>query len=443
MADTAGLKPMDALSPVPPAWPPAPPPPLPATPGAALAAPPEAQVAQALRTSLMPVLQALGGQPTRPMHLVRRIGLDKSLASRLAQASRADTEAEFLHRLPSPTGLRILIDRSRQAGLAEAWLPALAQAVDDFAQLLDGLPGGRQALDARLGSQQHTIRARREQMARQASFKAVSFLFGHDCDCLTTSLFLLPSADGQAVDVIEVHRRLGLRRITPGTAVPLLSVHASAGAGAAPSAMTPVGAPPAGTAAANEAHRYLISEASSQPLPELDIVQDGPNRVFVLGPAAADPLPARLSTALRLEAAEMAHPGPGRRLVRNYMLHTPCQRLVREVFLADGVWPAALPEWGFFLPGPSGGPMQAPDPAQPHFRRLNLSAPLLQLPQSADLAPLDGVPDHAAALWSVLQRAGLAGTHFRGWRCEIAYPVPLVEMQLSFRFGPDAPGRTG
>lgn len=443
MADTAGFKPMDALSPVPPAWPPEPPPHLPATPGAALAAPPEAQVAQALRTSLMPVLQALGGQPTRPMHLVRRIGLDKSLASRLAQASRADTEAEFLHRLPSPTGLRILIERSRLAGLAEAWLPALSQAVDDFAQLLDGLPGGRQALDARLGSQQHTIRARREQMARQASFKAVSFLFGHDCDCLTTSLFLLPSADGQALDVIEVHRRLGLRRITPGTAVPLLSVHASAEAGAAPSAMKPVGTPAAGTAATPEAHRYLISEASSQPLPELDIVQDGPTRVFVLGPAVADPLPARLSTALRIDGAEMAHPDPGRRLVRNYMLHTPCQRLVREVFLADGVWPAALPEWGFFLPGPSGGPMQAPDPGQPHFRRLNLSAPLLQLPQGADLAPLDGVPDHAAALQHVLQRTGLAGTHFRGWRCEIAYPVPLVEMQLSFRFGPDSPGPRG
>lgn len=442
MADTAGFKPMDALSPVPPAWPPEPPPHLPATPGAALAAPPEAQVAQALRTSLMPVLQALGGQPTRPMHLVRRIGLDKSLASRLAQASRADTEAEFLHRLPSPTGLRILIERSRQAGLAEAWLPALSQAVDDFAQLLDGLPGGRQALDARLGSQQHTIRARREQMARQASFKAVSFLFGHDCDCLTTSLFLLPSADGRAVDVIEVHRRLGLRRITPGTAVPLLSVHASAAEGSSPSAVMPVGAVP-GETPASEAHRFFIGEASSQPLPELDIVQDGPNRVFVLGPAVADPLPARLCTAFRINGAEAAQPAPGRCLVRNYLLHTPCQRLVREVFLADGVWPAAQPEWGFFLPGPSGGPMLAPDPAQAHFRRLNLSAPLEQLPHGAALPPLDGVADHADALHSVLRRAGLAGTAFRGWRCQIAYPVPLVEMQLSFRFGPEAPGRTG
>jgi hypothetical protein len=50
------------------------------------------------------------------------------------------------------------------------------------------------------------------------------------------------------------------------------------------------------------------------------------------------------------------------------------------------------------------------------------------------MPPLAGVADQAGVQGAVLQRAGLAGTAFRGWRCETTYPVPLVEMQLGFRF---------
>ena len=81
--------------------------------------------------------------------------------------------------------------------------------------LLDRLPGGRQALDARMGESSSAIREKREQMARQASFKAQSFLFGHYCETLTTALFVLPSAQPGRVDVIEVHRRIGLQQL-PG-----------------------------------------------------------------------------------------------------------------------------------------------------------------------------------------------------------------------------------
>ena len=396
-----------------------------------------ADVAARLRAALMPLLSAVGGQPIRPVHLTRGIGLDKSLSSRLTQASRAETDAQFLHLLPSPTGLRILIERSRAVDAALPWQPALAAAVDDFARLLDTLPGGRQTLDARLGTDLAAIRDRREQMARQASFKAVSFLFGHACDTLSTTLFLFPSADSRFVDAVEVHRRIGLRRIAPGTAVPLLSVLAPSLEGSVSTTVTPVAGRTL-TAEGVNPHDYLIAEASSRPLPDLDIEMDGPNQVFLLGASVPEPLPDRLTTAFRMRQVEPAQPEQAYRLVRNYMLHTPCQRLVREVFVAEGLWPNALPQWGSYLPGPTGGPMVAPPPDQPHFRRLNLHMPLEQLPLGPTHCPLTGVNDHAQALDIVLRRAGLSSTHFRGWRCQIAYPVPLVEMQLGFRFVADA-----
>lgn len=399
--------------------------------------PPESTVAAALREALGPLLDALAGRPPRPVKLMRSIGLDKSLASRLVQAVRADSDEQFLHLLPSPTGLRIVIERSRGDPTAAPHLPAVERAVDAFAALLDALPGGRQALDARLGEGQSSIRERREHMARQASFKAVSFLFGHYCETLSTSLFLFPSDDGRRVDAIEVHRRLGLCRITPGTPLPLLSLQAppdpSLPDDGAPR-VTPVDGGPTGAGSPEEAHRYFIPEGSSLPLPPLEIEHEGLANTFVLGPQQAGPLPARLTTAVRMAGVEPLHPTEPSLVVRNYMLHTPCQRLVREIYLAEGLWPDASPQIGFYLPGPSGIVLSSPPPGRPHYRRLHLSAPIEQLPAGVHPSPLSGVTDHASVMAVVLRRAGLGGLRFRGWRCQTPYPVPLVEMQLGLRF---------
>jgi hypothetical protein len=400
--------------------------------------PREATVAAGLREALVPLLDALAGQPPRPVRLMRRIGLDKSLASRLVQAVRAESDSQFLHLLPSPTGLRILIERSRNEPAAAPWLPAVERSVDAFAALLDALPGGRQALDARLGEGLSSIRERREHMARQASFKAVSFLFGHYCETLSTAIFLFPSGDGRHVDAVEVHRRLGLRRITPGTALPLLSLYAPPAPGEeadqAPQ-LIPIEGGASGTRTASDAHRYFVPEGCSLPLPTLDVEREGDSSsTFLLGAQSPDPLPARLTTALRIRRAKLLNPDAPHLTVRNYMLHTPCQRLVREIYLADGLWPDALPHIGFYLPGPTGIALAPPTPGAPHYRRLHLSAPIEQLPSGSVIAPLTGIADHASVLAAVLHRAGLDQLGFRGWRCQTPYPVPLVEMQLGFRF---------
>lgn len=399
--------------------------------------PREATVAAALREALVPLLDALAGQPPRPVRLMRRIGLDKSLASRLVQAVRAESDPQFLHLLPSPTGLRILVERSRHEPAAADWLPAVERAVDAFAALLDALPGGRQALDARLGEDLSSIRERREHMARQASFKAVSFLFGHYCETLSTAMFLFPSADGQRVDAVEVHRRLGLRRITPGTALPLLSLHTQPDPVQSvehPPQLTPIDGAPTGTQTAADARRFFVDEGCSLPLPTLDVEHEGDSSTFLLGAQSPDPLPARLTTALRITNVQKLQPDAPYLTVRTYMLHTPCQRLVREIYLADGLWPDALPQIGFYLPGPTGVALEPPPPGVPHYRRLHLSAPIEQLPAGPAIAPLTGVTDHASVLGAVLRRAGLGELRFRGWRCQTPYPVPLVEMQLGFRF---------
>lgn len=386
-----------------------------------------ADVASALREGLAPLVHDLAGAPARPVRLQQGIGLDKSLASRLVQAVRAPGDAEFLHALPSPAGLRIVLQRA--AGRAdERLLAPLEAAVQRFESLLDGLPGGRQALHARIGDASRTLRERREQEARQASFKAVSFLFGHFCETVTTALFMRPAAEAGWVDAIEVHRRIGLQRISAAAQMPLLSVQAAT-APADGAAMVPLGAEGPSQRPAD----YLLGDGAEAVLPLLQLQHDGRALVFVLAGGSAV-LPPRITTAWAVRRAQRLAPEAAHVLLRNYMLHVPCRSVVRDLYLAPGLWPDAWPQPGFFIPGPSGTPPVDVPPGTPHVRRLDLAARVEQLPPGRDGFHLDEAADHADALEAALARAGAAAAGWRGWRCRIAYPVPLVEMQLALRF---------
>jgi hypothetical protein len=124
---------------------------------------------------------------------------------------------------PSPGGLRIFADLAgRYADPAS--ISNLLAAIERFETLLDTVPGGRASIDAQISESSHVALLKREHIAKQASFKAMSFLLGHFCDVLTTTLFLVPSADGRRVDGIEIQRRIGLRRMRPSTPLVLMSL---------------------------------------------------------------------------------------------------------------------------------------------------------------------------------------------------------------------------
>jgi len=165
-------------------------------------------------------------------------------------------------------------------------------------------------------------------------------------------------------------------------------------------------------------------------LPEVQTQSDGPMTILTLPPQAA--VPPALTTGALMREVLGADVDAAFVVVRNYMLHTPCRVLVREVFLAPGLWPGARPEPAFCLPGPSGTPMVPLEPGRPHLRRVNLSAAIEALSPGRPGLELADAPDHASVLLDATSRAGLDIASFRGWRCRMVYPVPLVEMQFAF-----------
>ncbi len=378
-----------------------------------------------LRALLNSILEEIGGTPPRPARLIRTIGLDKSLASRLVRAARAESDLEFMHRVPSPTGLRIFASQAR--GSADRGrIVRLEEAIDRFQQFLDATPGGRDAIESLISESSHDLRERREHVAKQATFKSMSFLLGHYCETLATALFLVPSRNGRSVDGIEVQQRIGLRRLRPSSPLPLLSV-----------LTPPEDEPPddstwietldggLGNLAPRE---FLLPSFSTQPLPELDVLHHGAMTTFML---AGDPdlrSPSRITSAFRIRNGWVSSPASNPQPIRGYVLHMPCRSVVRDVFVAEGLFDGGIPRIRFRLPVPGGYASTDLDEDRRHPGTIDLVAPIEQLPSGSRAFQLPGVPGNQELITHALALSGHATTKFRGWRSSLTYPVPLIEM---------------
>jgi hypothetical protein len=378
-----------------------------------------------LRKPLNAVLEALAGRSPRPTQVARAIGLDKSLASRFVRATTTSSDLELMHVVPSPEGLRILAELAGSK-VEPRVIGELLAATDAFQQLIDGTPGGRSEIDAQISEGSDIARERSEQVARQAAFKSMSYLLGHFCETLSTTLFLVPAANGRMVDGIEVHRRIGLRRMRPSTPLALLSIFNSGAAGRPADAVAFETID--GGMGPNQPTDYLLPEFSSRPLPQMEVLTEGAISTLVLAGDPSVHAPTHLASAFRVRNGWPVVPESALVALRGYLLHMPCRRLVRDVFVAESLFPNAVPLVSFALPGQRGSD---PPPGQDggrHYSSVGLHAPIEQLPPGPRAWSLPGTSDHSAVLQNVLERSRDQSTRFRGWRCAMTYPVPLIEM---------------
>jgi len=390
------------------------------------------ETAHSLRTALAPLLEELCGAPLRPSRLIQRLGIDKSLASRLTRALRAGSTGELLHLIPSPSGLRSVLDRAAEKSADPGRLASAEDCVVRFQELLDGLPGGRAALDASLSRSHPELRETRERSSRQAAFKAMSYLLGYYCESLATALILEPSPDGSQVDGVEVHQRVGLRRLRPETPLAIMSFsfdQKSRGLENEPWVETLDG-----TSASADPSHFVLPELCSQPTPRLETHEIGEQTVFVLGDR--DPsleAPITLTSGCRFrncwprdlkEASSHAS--------RQYLLHLPSKVLVRDIFIRDDLYVGAIPEILHELPKSPIGPGR-PRGVAGKISTLDIATSIEQLRPGLDGAATGLIPGYRDTLLKAFQRSGLDPNRFRGYRCTLAYPVPLVTMSWWLR----------
>jgi hypothetical protein len=101
----------------------------------------------------------------------------------------------------------------------------------------------------------------------------------------------------------------------------------------------------------------------------------------------------------------------------------PCQQVVRDVYIAESIFPDAMPQVSFVLPG-ARAVIRPPRESGPrHFAEVELTSTIEQLPFGPQSHNIPGVVNHGAAVRHVLERTGHAMTRFRGWRSTMTYPV--------------------
>jgi len=380
-----------------------------------------------LRRTIAPVLEAVAGVSPRPTRISRAIGLDKSLASRLVRAVQSSSDLDLMHLVPSPVGLRIFADLSRRYA-DPASISNLLGATERFEVLLDSVPGGRASIDAQISDSSHVALLKREHIAKQASFKSMSFLLGHFCDVLTTTLFLVPSANGRRVDAIEIQRRIGLRRLRPSTPLVLMSLWGDPDDAVSEN---DISVDTLDGQRSSDPASFLLSAFCTQPLPELEVMREGEMTALVL---AGDPslnAPSQLTSAMRFRNAWPLEPESRIQSLRGYVLHTPCRQIVRDVYIAESIYPDATPQVSFVLPGPRPAMRTPREDGRRHYSEVDLARSIEQRPVGPQFYDIPDVVNHSAVVRHVLERTGHGLTPFRGWRMAMTYPVSLVEMVWS------------
>jgi hypothetical protein len=330
-----------------------------------------------------------------------------------------------MHLVPSPGGLRIFADLAgRYADPAS--IRNLLAASESFEQLLDTVPGGRASIDAQIAESSQVALLKREHIAKQASFKAMSFLLGHFADVVSTTLFLVPSANGRRVDGIEIQRRIGLRRMRPSTPLVLLGIWGEPGDAISENA---IGFETLdGERGSRNPAGFLLPAFCTQPLPTLDVVQEGELTVLVLEGDPSVHAPSQLTSTMIIRNGWPIEPDGLSQALRGYVLHTPCRQVVRDVYIAESLYPHATPQVSFVLPGPRPSMRTPRDNGRRHYSEVDLARSIESRANNPHAYDIPGVVNHSAVVRHVLERTGHARTPFRSWRLAVTYPVTLVEM---------------
>lgn len=179
-------------------------------------------VSQQLRGALAAAFAQCHVAPLRPQHVARVLGLDKSLAWKLANLSNIKHPAEAVRFLPGASGLEIALKALATAGARAEQLDAIRSAWAAFRRLEKSHAGDRATLEVMAEGMTSDPGRDAAVRTRKQAFQGTSGIWGVQCATRLACYALAPSAENPAlVDVGLLGGLIGLRRLRPEIGVPL------------------------------------------------------------------------------------------------------------------------------------------------------------------------------------------------------------------------------
>ena len=379
------------------------------------------RVAGSLTRSLAKLVASLTQGSGKPSALVERAKLDKSLASRVVRGLRTPPDASALAELPSPKGLRKVLESARKSAPREL-LAELERDIQAYESFAAEFSGGRPEMLAVVSDWLPDARASAERTARQRLHTAWADVAGKREAARLLAIAIAPSAAGDTCDRLAVSMIRGLRRLRGSAPMTLTGVDTRGPLGQVRSLD---GRPAA------EVPRALAVEAFCSPMTEkLRVLDDGRQLTLYL-PGGEPPINtpvdlafARLSLGAWRRRATAQQPEE----FENSRVRFPVGRYVSDLLLHEDVGTPEPPVISTSLTGlaPPRGPRDA---VENEVQRIDLHVEIEKLPPlDASLSQLraDEAPSYPDLVRYALHKAGWEASRFRAYRISLEYPTPFV-----------------
>lgn len=378
-----------------------------------------------LGSSLDALIGAVSDTPARPSDLIKSLGINKDLASRVLSAVVASDPLTSAYIMPGPAPLRTMIRKAKRKGAPHATVQEAHDAVDAFERMLTEQVGDKTGLNAYLGAWLPEAREEVSTTARQLVYRGASLIKGLTADVASVSFIVHPSLENpKRCDTVMIGGWVGLKRLLPRVPMRFISrmVHPKHG----PQTMFKPGE--------GDFYARFMEQFSDRPLPAtvkqtsdrteywLDDRGVGPNssvRVFVCELY-------RQNHPIDRESAETV---PLRFFYSGIDL--PVKSLLLDVFVADSLWPGAHPELRIYETA-ANGPANPSDSTR-DVDVMDTSEVIRPLGTSMDRFRFGRIPDYTAMLESAVSAHGWRGSTFRGYRCQIDYPLYSSQVTMMFK----------
>lgn len=405
-----------------------------------------------LEAAIRGALVAIGecsGDPLRPVLITSRLGLDKSLASRVVRAIGADDPIRALHGIPTPQGLALVARATATAGASPEQVAALEDASAAYGELLAEFSGGRTDLEATLVGWIPEQRERAERDARRSVFRGMTTLSGIRTSAVYHSLYLVPApgddgngcatgSEDDRVNSLIVTLRQDLRRLRSGARLHFMSMQKGPVTNRGHSERSPAqdvdssqdrftldGAP-----LLDDPGALLLGDLCSHPLPQLELQHSGPSILVSVHPDALDVNEfATIGMGWKTKGHFQRYAAASRRFESlTVEALSPTEALVVDLFIHEDL---AYPHPPFAssadVPGQLGpriDPMALP-PAELQAAPcpINLDAHPSGL-SSPDVRACGAIAENAC------REAGVILTEFSKYRFRIAFPTPTEQLTV-------------
>jgi hypothetical protein len=366
----------------------------------------------------------------RGRDLVQRMGVDKSLASRIVRALNAAEPALAAQLLPSAEGVELVLAAAVRAGAEPLAAKHAREVSARFEAAVQEVPRGRVGLRAAFAQASDRQRATVERIARREMVRSLATLTGVWAEARYTMLAFAPGADGW-LDMAQATMVAGLRRARPGNTMELMTLTGD----------DPNGPPKRtrldGSRLDGDPMACLIEECSSKSADSLIVELAGRRYTVLLGPEEP-PIDHPLDFAMGVKYLGFmpAREGEsGRWGCVTMGSRRATELMVADVLLAPGVLEGKGPPRVVYnldtvsVPDPKRGP-------DPNGREtLDLDARFESMGQGLSRPSGTEADRFTPVCEGAFKRLGWELGAYRRYRLEIAFPVPLTAVEIWFDLG--------